>query len=312
MNQYYPVLDRGFVSLVDKMGDDSSIVQAARVSYGSGTKTVSDDRGLIRYLLRHKHTTPIEMVVFKFHIAMPIHCHRQFIRHRMSTTNEYSARYSVVPEIYYDEYSLNLQSKNNKQGRNDSELENSESFKKRINDNEETAFKIYEEMIEAGVAREVARMHLPLNSYTYFYWKIDLHNLLHFLRLRCDAHAQYEIRQYSNTLAGIVKQCCPLAFEAWEDYSFYASNWTRLDKKFLNYLIYMYGDSNYDFDFKWAKQFYDNGRSEKHTPKHKEIGMSDRELVEFWDKLEEPEPVDFTLPEPKDSLYFENMIKNAS
>lgn len=306
LKQYYPVLDNGFVALVDKMGDDSSIVQAARVSYGSGTKTVSDDRGLIRYLLRQKHTTPIEMVVFKFHIAMPVHCHRQFIRHRMSTTNEYSARYSVVPEIYYDEYSLNLQSKNNKQGRNDSTLDCSEDFKKRINDNEKEAFEIYDELIKAGVAREIARMHLPLNAYTYFYWKIDLHNLLHFLRLRCDSHAQYEIRQYSNTLAGIVKQCCPLAFEAWEDYSFYASNWTRLDKKFLKHLMHSYGDSNYDFDAKWAKQYY--GES-KH---HKEIGMSDRELVEFWDKLEEPEPVDFTLPEPKDSLYFENMIKNAS
>jgi len=306
LNQYYPVLDNGFVSLVDKMGDDSSIVQAARVSYGAGTKTVSDDRGLIRYLLRQKHTTPIEMMVFKFHIAMPTHCHRQFIRHRMATTNEYSARYSVVPEIYYDEYSLNLQSKNNKQGRNDSVLDSSEDFKKRINDNEKEAFELYDEMIKAGVAREIARMHLPLNTYTYFYWKIDLHNLLHFLRLRCDSHAQYEIRQYANTLAGIVKQCCPLAFEAWEDYSFYASNWTRLDKKFLQYLMYRYGSSDYDFDAKMVKQHYSES---KH---HKEIGMSDRELVEFWDKLEEPEVVDFSLPEPKDSLYFENMIKNAS
>lgn len=292
--KYFRVLDKGFISLVDVMGDDSSIVQAARVSYGQGTKAVSDDRNLIRYLLRNKHTTPIEMVTLKFHISMPLHCHRQFIRHRMSSTNEYSARYSEVPEVYYDDYKLNVQSKNNKQGRAEGTVEREQEYKEEVLACEKLAFELYQDMIKDGVAREVARMHLPLNSYTYFYWKIDLHNLFHFLRLRCDSHAQYEIRQFANTLAGMVKVCCPVAFEAWYDYSFAASNFTRLDKELLQYLfkrvlgpeINMLVMKNTMCTIKF-KEFA------------KSIGVSDRELAEFWAKLEVPEPQDFDLDETK-------------
>jgi thymidylate synthase (FAD) len=290
-------LDNGYVSLIDVMGDDADICQAARVSYGKGTKSISDDRNLIRYLLRHKHTTPFEMVVFKFHIAMPIHAHRQFIRHRMSTTNEYSARYSVVPEVMYDEYNLNLQSKNNKQGRNDLTLENDYEgkLKDKILTNENQAFSLYNELVEAGVAREVARMHLPLNTYTYFYWKVDLHNLLHFLKLRCDSHAQYEIRQYSNALASLVKVCCPAAFEAWEDYSFYASNFTRLDKQFLNFVRLKEADGNEA-----------TPESPDLLRKAEEIGMSKREVTEFFDKLSTPEPIcfDLDLSKAKDASFY--------
>ena len=282
-DKYFKLLDNGFVALKDVMGDDFSIVQAARVSYGKGTKAISDDRTLIRYLVRQKHTTPLEMVVFKFHISMPIHCHRQFIRHRMSTTNEYSARYSEVPEIIYDDYTLNLQSKNNKQGRSENVLDETNEYemKSSIRDNEESAFRIYRELVDKGVAREIARMHLPLNTYTYFYWKIDLHNLFHFLKLRCDSHAQEEIRTYANCLAGIIKEVCPIAFEAWYDYSFTASNWTRLDKEFNNWL--QSNDSIFTENEEVVQQ------------KIKEIGMSKREFDEFWQKLKVPEYKDFNL-----------------
>jgi thymidylate synthase (FAD) len=288
IEKYFSVLDNGYVSLIDVMGDDAAICQAARVSYGKGTKSISDDRGLIRYLLRHKHTTPLEMVVFKFHIAMPIHVHIQFIRHRMSTTNEYSARYSVVPEVIYDEYHLNAQSKNNKQGRTDDNVFGDGydvELKDKIHKNELEAFALYNEMTKAGVAREVARMHLPLNTYTYFYWKIDLHNLLHFLSLRCDGHAQYEIRQYANTLAGLVNVCCPAAFEAWEDYAFGASTLTRLDKILLDFVIRVKSDD--------PIAGYNN--DEQVLKKAEEIGMSKREVAEFFEKLVPKDKVNFDL-----------------
>lgn len=282
INDYYKVLDNGYVGLIGHMGSDDSIVQAARVSYGKGTKTPSDDKTLIRYLMRNKHTTPIEMVMFKFHISMPLHCHRQFIRHRMSTTNEYSARYSEVPDVIYDDYKLNVQSKNNKQGRSDEVIneEKEGELKGKILKNQKDAFSLYKEALGDGVAREIARMHLPLNSYTYFYWKIDLHNLFHFLKLRCDSHAQFEIRQYANILAGIVKRICPVAFEAWYDYSFLSSNFTKYDKILLN------------------KGIYNNYSKEETIEYAKSIGLSSREIDEFWDKIKIPDEKSFDLPEP--------------
>jgi thymidylate synthase (FAD) len=305
LNKYFPVLDFGFASLVDYMGSDESIEQAARVSYGQGTRKASDTRTLIRYLYNHKHTTPIEMVQLKFHISMPIHAHRQFIRHRMSTTNEYSARYSVVPEVYYDEYTMNIQSKNNKQGRGEDIVEGGDSLKQRIKENEQEAFALYKEAVDGGIAREISRMHLPLNSYTYFYWKIDLHNLLHFLKLRCDSHAQFEIRQFSNVLAGMVKRVAPLAFEAWEDYSFYSSNWTRLDKKLHNFIDTTYGDDECN-TFVYTKDY------EEVKTHAKSIGMSTREYDEFWTKLAIPEPQNFDLDltTAKEASYFEQLVKD--
>lgn len=292
--KYYPVLDNGFVGLVDVMGDDSSIVQAARVSYGKGTKSVSDDRALIRYLMNHKHTTPFEMVVFKFHIAMPIHCHRQFIRHRMSTTNEYSARYSEVPEVTYDSYELQVQSKNNKQGRAEGNVGDlyQDMFLRRRDQLKSDSFKLYNDMVNENVAREIARMHLPLNTYTYFYWKIDLHNLFHFLRLRCDSHAQWEIRQYANTLAGFVKQKCPDAFEAWYDYIYGAVTFSRKERHFLKSITELDITSIEEYnELNWT---LDGG-----IPPHEEIGLSKREFNDFWNKLKTPEEQDFTLDETK-------------
>jgi len=217
------VLDRGFIRLVDYMGSDAAIVQAARVSYGKGTKKVSEDRGLIRYLMRNRHTSPFEMVEFKFHVKLPIFVARQWIRHRTANVNEYSGRYSVMKEEFYvpaDE-DIRFQSTVNKQGRSDDEVP--DDLKRKLvdtlNASQQQAYGQYSEFVEAGLAREIARINLPLSLYTEWYWKIDLHNLFHFLRLRLDKHAQKEIRDYAEIMAMMVRTVCPMAYEAFEDYS---------------------------------------------------------------------------------------------
>jgi thymidylate synthase (FAD) len=252
-------LDDGFVRLVDHMGSDAAIVQAARVSYGVGTKAVSDDRGLIRYLIRHYHTTPLEMVECKFHIRVPMDCWRQWIRHRMASTNEYSTRYSEAIDSAQttepDEW--RAQSTNNKQGsagtvtewpagyRVEPPNDGNDSFQGVVLDDKnrprmmvseiegytpgrylsacerhaQSAIReLYEERLKFGVAREQARKDLPLSTYTEAYWKIDLHNLFHFLRLRMDSHAQAEIRMYANAIGQLIKPLVPLAWEAFEDF----------------------------------------------------------------------------------------------
>jgi thymidylate synthase (FAD) len=218
----FPVLDDGFVRLIDYMGNDDSIVQAARVSYGKGTKSVSDDRGLIRYLMRHRHTTPFEMCEVKLHVRVPMDLWRQWIRHRTANVNEYSTRYSIAIDnartTGVDEW--RLQSEINRQG---SEGGLDAHTGQRLTDRETEAQaylkEVYEERIELGVAREQARKDLPLSTYTEAYWKIDLHNLLHFLNLRMDHKAQLEIRQYSETIGEeIVQKWVPLAWEAFMDY----------------------------------------------------------------------------------------------
>jgi len=223
-------LDKGFVELVDVMPRlvpeetktaDFAIVQAARVSYGNGTKTVNEDRGLIRYLLRHSHTTPIEMVEFKFHAKMPIFVARQWIRHRMSSTNEYSGRYSVMKDEFYipDIDNIRQQSKTNKQG-GDQQMStmDAQGFLDVLNETCDNAYATYQEYIEKGVAREEARMILPVNNYTEWYWKIDLHNLFHFLALRCDKHAQMEIRVFADAMLELIEPIVPVTVEAWNDY----------------------------------------------------------------------------------------------
>ena len=202
-------LDKGFVRLVDSMGGDDAIVQSARVSYGKGTSKVSQDRGLIRYLMRHRHTTPFEMVEFKFHCKMPIFVARQWVRHRTANINEYSLRYSEArDEFYYpDPDNIEFQSALNKQGRMgevDSELK--QKVQRYFKEISERSFEIYSELNEAGVARELARAVLPVNLYTEWYWKNDLHNLLHFIGLRSDGHAQYEIRVFSDAMASLLKR----------------------------------------------------------------------------------------------------------
>lgn len=218
----FPCLDKGFVRLIDVMGDDAAIVQAARVSYGSGTKKVHEDRGLIRYLMRHLHTTPFEMVEFKFHVKLPIFVARQWIRHRTANVNEYSGRYSEMKDEFYVPAAdqVRAQSDANKQGRADDAFDPAEAERIRTM-MERTQGALYDEyqgLLETNLAREIARINLPVSNYTEWYWKIDLHNLFHFLRLRIDAHAQYEIRVYGEAIAQIVKAAAPLAYEAFEDY----------------------------------------------------------------------------------------------
>lgn len=229
-------LDKGFVRLVDSMGGDDAIVQAARVSYGKGTSKVSQDRGLIRYLMRHRHTTPFEMVEFKFHCKMPIFVARQWVRHRTANINEYSLRYSEArDEFYYpDPKHIQLQSALNKQGRTG-------KIPKKLTDKvlqyfkeiSERSFEMYQELNEAGLARELIRAILPVNLYTEWYWKNDLHNLLHFISLRSDSHAQYEIRVFSDAMAESVQKVAPFAWEAYQDYVVQGMRFSRIEQSLL-------------------------------------------------------------------------------
>ena len=221
----HPVLDHGFVRVIDYMGDDAAICQAARVSYGRGTKSVQNDEGLIRYLMRHWHSTPFEMCEIKMHVKLPVFVARQWIRHRTANVNEYSARYSILDREFYIPApdALNAQSVVNNQGRGDL-LEGEEAARVLdwLKQDSMRAYDHYEAMIsqegQQGLARELARMNLPANIYTQWYWKVDLHNLLHFLRLRADAHAQYEIRVYAEAMCRIVADWVPFAYRAFEDY----------------------------------------------------------------------------------------------
>lgn len=251
-------LDHGFVALVDAMPRlvpqgqtaDQAIVQAARVSYGQGTKQINEDRGLIRYLLRHRHTTPFEMVEFKFHIAMPIFIARQWIRHRTANVNEYSARYSILPDRFYTPTldAIRKQSKSNRQGGEETfsvsranvespatpdavasnEAVTAQEFLAYL-DRAEALYKDYLKLTEAGVSREMARMGLPVSVYTEWYWKCDLHNILRFLSLRMDSHAQLEIREFATAMHDLIAPIVPMTMEAWRDYDFGAMHLTRLE-----------------------------------------------------------------------------------
>lgn len=220
-----PVLDHGFVRVVDYMGDDAAICQAARVSYGKGTKSVQNDEGLIRYLMRHWHSTPFEMCEVKLHVKLPVFVARQWIRHRTANVNEYSARYSILDREFYIPAPEHVaaQSVVNNQGRGET-LTGEEAARvlDLLKSDSERSYNNYQAMIsddgQQGLARELARMNLPANIYTQWYWKVDLHNLLHFLRLRADAHAQYEIRVYADAICSVVADWVPYAYAAFEDY----------------------------------------------------------------------------------------------
>jgi thymidylate synthase (FAD) len=220
-----PVLDHGFIRVVDYMGDDAAICQAARVSYGKGTKSVQNDEGLIRYLMRHWHSTPFEMCEVKLHVKLPVFVARQWIRHRTANVNEYSARYSILDREFYIPAPEHIaaQSVVNNQGRSET-LTGAEAARVLdiLKTDSERSYDNYQAMIsddgQRGLARELARMNLPANIYTQWYWKVDLHNLLHFLRLRADAHAQYEIRVYADAICSVVADWVPFAYAAFEDY----------------------------------------------------------------------------------------------
>ncbi|MCY4096706.1 MAG: FAD-dependent thymidylate synthase [Rhodospirillales bacterium] len=233
LGREYPVLDHGFIRVVDYMGDDAAVVQAARVSYGARTRRVREDRGLIRYLMRHRHTTPFEMCSIKFHVKLPIFVARQWIRHRTASVNEYSARYSVLDREFYlpAPEDLAVQSKSNAQGREESVSPDvADEIRRLLEQDARQAYSRYEWLLNEqpdgspvdpdrpGLARELARINLPLSTYTQWYWKVNLHNLLHFLLLRADPHAQTEIRVYAEAMLGIVRRWVPVVAEAFEDY----------------------------------------------------------------------------------------------
>ena len=222
LDKEFPVLDHGFVRLVDYLGSDQRIVQSARVSYGEGTKTYRQDKVLINYLMRNDHTSPFEQVVFTFHVKMPIFVARQWTRHRTARMNEISGRYSVLKDEVYIPAAENIamQSDDNKQGRASEPVtpEMAERIQSIMKEDTERAFSSYHEMLDMGIAREISRIDLPLSIYTEFYWEIDLHNLFHFLKLRLDGHAQYEIRQYGIVMLEIVRKVCPIATEAFENH----------------------------------------------------------------------------------------------
>jgi len=247
-----PILDHGFIRVVDYMGDDTSIVQAARVSYGKGTKKVSTDSGLIKYLMRHWHSTPFEMCEIKYHVKLPIFIARQWIRHRTANVNEYSARYSILDKEFYLPTSENLaaQSQSNRQGRGEViEGEQAKQVLDLLKNDAERTYKNYEEMLnqrfdgstidenKKGLARELARMNLTLNTYTQWYWKTDLLNLMNFLRLRADSHAQYEIRAYADAMLDTVKKWVPITYEAFMDYRVGGTEVSSKGKKVIQKLI---------------------------------------------------------------------------
>ena len=237
----FTVLDDGFVRVIDYMGSDESIVQAARVSYGKGTKKVHEDRGLIRYLMRHRHTTPFEMCEIKFHVRVPMDCWRQWIRHRTASVNEYSTRYSeaIDSEQTTRETEWREQTQGNRQGSQGFiDPQKGAELSRKQTELHELSRKLYRERLDAGVAREQARKDLPLSTYTEAYWKMNLHNLLHFLELRMDQHAQVEIRSYAMLIGTeIVRRWCPIAWEAFLDYRLHSVNWSRLELEIIKALV---------------------------------------------------------------------------
>ena len=247
-----PVLDHGFIRVIDYMGDDSAIVQAARVSYGKGTKQKTMDRGLINYLMRHRHSTPFEMCEIKFHVKLPIFVARQWIRHRTANINEYSARYSIMDKEFYTPApaSLACQSSTNKQGREEVlQGEEAERVLMLLKRDAEQCYASYDEMLNEdelgnkkdpsknGLTRELARINLPVSFYTQWYWKIDLHNLFHFMSLRGDPHAQYEIRVYVDAMLDIVKHWVPFAYEAFMEHRFHGSYFSKSGLDVIKKLI---------------------------------------------------------------------------
>ncbi len=273
----FPVLDHGFVRVIDYMGNDSAIVQAARVSYGKGTKKMSEDRGLIHYLLRHSHTTPFEMCEVKFHVKLPMFVARQWIRHRTANVNEYSARYSILDKEFYipSPEHLATQSPTNKQGRGVSlSPEYSKYVMDLLKQDSELLYSHYEELLNEdsagnilnpekdGLARELARMNLSMNYYTQWYWKIDLHNLMHFLNLRADGHAQYEIRAYADVMLSLLEKWVPHTYEAFIQYRKEGGHFSKNGVLALKKLL----------------------RGEKIT--QETSGMTKREWQEFSEKLD--------------------------
>lgn len=296
---YYHVHDHGFVALLDVMGGDEDVERAARVSYGKGTRKTSETRGLIRYLRRHHHTTPSEMVELKFHCRMPIFVARQWVRHRTANINEESGRYSVLRMDFYTPTpeDFQKQSQGNKQGRS-GQLP-AETYAHGVRGWEIDrghARRQYEWLLGMDVARELARIDLPLSTYTQWYWKIDLHNLLHFLSLRVHEHAQPEIRAYANIMAAMVQKVAPITFDAWIDYQVCARSFSRVERNILHHLI-KWDPQSRCLSAREVETGAGNFRTHVTDQMMQEAGLSTREIDEFLEKLESPGYPNFTLPE---------------
>ena len=250
LDHAFPVLDRGFVRLVDYLGGDRRIVQSARVSYGEGTKTFRQDRGLIHYLLRNEHTSPFEQVIFTFHTKMPIFVARQWVRHRTARLNEISGRYSVMKDEFYlpADAAIAPQSADNKQGRDGEPFPDDvrEEIREELAAKQRGAYEGYEQLLERNVARELARINLPLSTYTEWYWQIDLHNLFHFLKLRLDPHAQHEIRVYGEVMFDIARRVCPIATAAFDEHVRGAVRFSKTEFEALQRLIGIEEDTDLD------------------------------------------------------------------
>ncbi|HTM45497.1 MAG TPA: FAD-dependent thymidylate synthase [Polyangiaceae bacterium] len=302
---YFPVLDHGFVSLVDYMGTDACIERAARVSYGYGTRKNNLTRGLIRYLRRHHHTTPSEMVELKFHCCMPMFIARQWIRHRTANVNEYSGRYSLMPMLFYtpEASQLQTQSRSNNQGRSGQQVSSAqyEEAIRRWAEQRGQAASTYEWMTGEQIARELARIDLPLSTYTQWYWKIDLHNLLHFLTLRADPHAQWEIQEYGRVMAGMLKRVAPLSFEAWIDYDVAGARLSRMEIQALQQLLKVEGEMVKGVNGSLGEQQFE------------QAGLSKREAAEFLTKLQPRSVLDFELDpkSAKSAEYFADRFASA-
>jgi thymidylate synthase (FAD) len=280
--RYTPLHEYGFVGLVDVMGDDSTPPETARISYGSGTKSVSDDRNLLRYLVRHRHTTPIEMVELRFHLKMPIFVMRQHVRHRMATINEYSGRYSEMSDEMYvpDHDHLGVQSSTNKQGTEAGTFDKKVGAGIRtcmldVNDN---SYAGYKALLDSGLSRELSRCVLPVSNYTELYWKIDLHNFFHYAKLRMDPHAQLEIREYATAMYELVKQKLPIACEAFEDYIFKAHTFSRMEFELIKRMISKNAWVTLSEDYDRDDEYDNEGIA-------REFGMSKREMTEFKTKF---------------------------
>lgn len=296
LGRYFPVLDHGFVSLIDYMGGDLSIERAARCSYviGHEVRGVKETRHLIRYLMRHRHTSPFEQVEFQFHIGLPIFVMRQLVRHRTANLNEFSGRYSVMPLLFYTppSHRVCVQSQSNRQGSGERVSESYyDEVVGRLDSCRATTSEIYRDLIDDGVAKEIARIDLPLSTYTYAYWKMDLRNLLHLIGLRSDPHAQEEVRGYSDVFAGVARAVAPLAFEAFLDYQFEGATFGRAEMELIREVML----SGY------------GGRWEEETGR---FGIFGREHDEFVSKLRPRERRDFSLDasRAKDASYFMDLV----
>jgi thymidylate synthase (FAD) len=296
-DKYFPILKHGFVSMIDRMGTDQDVERSARLSYNKfdEVRGIPDTRKLLRFLMRKRHTSPFEQVIFKFHVRLPIFVMRQWVRHRTASLNEISYRYTEALDLYetINPDKWRTQSKDNKQGSGIFLVEeDGGAYCGSVLSREEDYLhsltrRVYEHRLEAGVSREQARIDLPLSIYTEMVWTMDLHNLLHFLDLRCQPDAQQEIRQYANVIAGIVKKCCPITFEAWEDYVFGAVTFSVQEMQLLQ--SYIHKPDFLDLNIKG-----------------KLLDMSNREIEEFRDKvLNTPLKFGHNLPDAKSYSYFQ-------